>query len=288
MTGLAAGCDCHVHVVGPAAQFPQDAARTYTAAPAPAETLIDTAAPHGITRFVVVQPSFYGTDNGCTLAALAQLGDHGRGVAVLGAETDTATLRRLDARGIRGVRLNLYSTISRRAGTVADDPLGPMLALAARAGWHLELIAPLADLAAMAARVANTPVPVVLDHYGLFGSATPTDADGAALLALLARPHVWMKLSAPYRVSPEALATRPPSAWLNALLKAAPDRCVWGSDWPHTPPHAAQTGTRHTLAYRPIPYAGLVRDFVAAVGDPAALARILVENPGRLYGFPPA
>jgi predicted TIM-barrel fold metal-dependent hydrolase len=286
MTGLAAACDCHVHIVGPTAEFPQDAARTYTAAPAPAETLIDAAAPHGITRFVVVQPSFYGTDNRCTLSALARLGDRGRGVAVLAPDTDAAALRRLDALGIRSVRLNLYSTISQRAAV--GNSLGPIVALAARAGWHLELIAPLATLRTLAAQVAAAPVPVVLDHYGLFGNATPDDADGAALLDLLARPHVWMKLSAPYRVSPDALATRPPAAWLNALLKAAPDRCVWGSDWPHTPPHAAQTGTRHTLAYRAIAYADLVHDFVAAVGDPAALARILVENPGRLYGFPPA
>lgn len=287
MTGLAAACDCHVHIVGPAAAFPQDAARTYTAAPAPAAALIDAAAPHGITRFVVVQPSFYGTDNRCTLSALARLGDRGRGVAVLAPDTDAATLRRLDALGIRGVRLNLYSTISQRAAA-GGDRLAPMLALAARAGWHLELIAPLATLRTLAAQVAAAPVPIVLDHYGLFGNATPDDADGAALLGLLARPHVWMKLSAPYRVSPDALATRPPTAWLNALLKAAPDRCVWGSDWPHTPPHAAQTGTRHTLAYRAIAYADLVRDATAAVGDAAALARILVENPGRLYGFPAA
>ena len=102
---------------------------------------------------------------------------------------------------------------------------------------------------------------------------------GRRLLELLTASNVWMKLSAPYRVSGNALETRPDREWLAAILEAAQERCVWGSDWPHTPPHEATTP-----AYRPIAYAALVEDFLAALGAAHADA-VMQHNPARLYGF---
>jgi len=105
-----------------------------------------------------------------------------------------------------------------------------------RHGWHVEIIARAETLAAAADVIAKAEVPVVIDHYGLPENEAPAGPAGRALLDLAALPHVWIKLSAPYRYSPDDLATSPPSEWLKALVQAAPDRCVWGSDGPHTPP----------------------------------------------------
>ena len=105
------------------------------------------------------------------------------------------------------------------------------------------------------------------------------------MLKLLALPHVWIKLSAPYRVRPDPLATRPDATWLAAILTTAPDRCVWGSDWPHTPPHEAQMGSAVLAPYRNLHSATLVDDFIVATGSVELAERILSDNPARLYDF---
>ena len=95
-----------------------------------------------------------------------------------------------------------------------------------------------------------------------------------------------MKLSAPYRVSTNPLETRPNQAWLAAILAVAADRCVWGSDWPHTPPPGVQkTGGEILEGYRPLSYEGLVDDFYAALPSQELAERIMSDNPARLYGF---
>jgi predicted TIM-barrel fold metal-dependent hydrolase len=128
-------------------------------------------------------------------------------------------------------------------------------------------------------------VPVVIDHYGLYTGTKPDEPAGVALLEVLARPHIWIKLSAPYRVSADPFATRADPAWVEAFLKVAPDRCVWGSDWPHTPPHDQHTGSAILSPYRSLRYEALVDDFIAATGSAELAERILSDNPARLYGF---
>src|SRR6266853_4182531 len=104
-------CDCHVHIVGTTEQFPQTSHGSYVAPPASVESLRAVAEPLGVRRFVIVQPSFYGTDNSCLFEALDQLGDSGRGVAVVdAASTSSNILESYVLRGIRGLRLNFYST----------------------------------------------------------------------------------------------------------------------------------------------------------------------------------
>lgn len=279
-------CDCHVHIVGPREQFQQAATRSYTAAPAELESLRALAEPLGVTRYVVVQPSFYGVNNACLLAALAKLGERGRGViAADAARTAAPQMEWYAGRGVRGVRINLYSKgVAETAG-----PLEPILAgwrgKFPDSGWHLEIIAPLRVLLSGGGAIANSPAPVVIDHYGLPGDAEPDSAAGKKLLKLAASPQVWFKLSAPYRTLADPLATRPPAAWLRALLEAAPDRCVWGSDWPHTPPHQEHHGAGSAAPYRPLSYVQVLEDFLAALPEPGMAQRILAENPRKLYGF---
>jgi predicted TIM-barrel fold metal-dependent hydrolase len=280
-------CDCHVHVVGPLAQFPQSSTRSYIAAEASLEDLQSQALPEGVSRFVIVQASFYGADNSCLLATLDQLGDRGRGVVAMDLNLAIpSTMDDYERRGVRGLRVNLYSKSLLFSPERIADLVQATLEKVPSRRWHVEIIAPASLLVQASKIVTSSRVPVVLNHYGLPGEASPDSPDGRLLLALASMPHVWVKLTAPYRISPDPLATKPPGNWLAALLKAAPDRCVWGSDWPHTPLDVDQKGRDQLAAYRQISYARLVREFVAALPDPSLAQRILVENPQRLYGFP--
>jgi len=279
-------CDSHVHIVGPADRYPQVPDRTYLAGVAPIERLQALAAPHGIARFVVVQPSFYGTDNSATLRALDALGEDGRGVAVIDPRARTPDmLSDFQRRGVCGLRINLYSPIRAPGGDRLEDMFAATAAVAQRMAWHVQVIAPLAILLRATGILARAPVPVVIDHYGLFGDIRPDSPDGRALLALAVLPHVWIKLSAPYRMAAGPLATRPDRDWLAALLAAAPDRCVWGSDWPHPPPHDSHKGAEFEAPYRALSYARLVEDFLAALPDARLADAVMRDNPVRLYGF---
>jgi predicted TIM-barrel fold metal-dependent hydrolase len=279
-------CDSHVHVVGPIDRYPQLQARAHPAPPAPLQRLCALGAACGIERFVIVQPSFYGTDNRLVLESLDALDGRGRGVAVVDPATvPQAELRDYAARGVRGLRLNLYSPVGNVDRGRLPAAFAAAAAIAEPLGWHVQVIAAIEILVEHADLLGRSAVPIVIDHYGVYGRHSPTGAAGKALLDLLRRPHVWVKLSAPYRVSDDPLATKPDPAWLAAFLDAARDRCVWGSDWPHTQPHGPQADVATATGYRPIAYATLVDDFVAALGSAELSDMIMRDNPARLYGF---
>ncbi len=279
-------CDCHVHVVGPVDQYPQVTERTYLAGPASLETLQALGASRGIDRFVIVQPSFYGDDNSMLLDTLDQLNGKGRGVAVVEpGKVERTELTRLRAAGVRGLRANLYSPLAGKPiGTLADAIYG-IEALARSIEGHIELVAPIEILAKNADLISRSSVPVVIDHYGLYGSSRPGDALGGALLAMVRSEHVWIKLSAPYRHDKGPLNIIPDPAWVKAFLEVAPDRCVWGSDWPHPPPHDTHEGPAVQSAYRPLSYSKLVDRFLESIPGNVSPDRVMSENPNRLYGF---
>jgi predicted TIM-barrel fold metal-dependent hydrolase len=286
-TFLAGACDCHVHIVGPTVRFPQAAQGSYVAGPAAVESLRAVAEPLGVSRFVIVQPSFYGTDNSCLFEALDKLGDSGRGVAVVDeASITSGILESYDQRGIRGLRLNFYSSPVADVNRKLERSLAETLAILPRDTWHVEIIARAGTLAAVAPIIARSTISIVIDHYGLPEDEAPESPAGRALLELISLPHVWVKLSAPYRCGKDPLTTSPPSEWLAALAHAAPDRCVWGSDWPHTPPRNDAPSKNKMLPYRTISYVRLFDDFLGALESPELARRVLIENPIRLYGFP--
>jgi predicted TIM-barrel fold metal-dependent hydrolase len=279
-------CDCHVHIVGPADRYPQVPERTYLAGVASVETLKRLGAKRDIGRFVIVQPSFYGADNSATLDALDALEGNGRGVAVIDPlATSPDILAQFHRRGVRGLRINLYSPIKSPGGDTLEAAFAATAEIARAMGWHVQVIAPLPLLLASIHVLSQAPVPVAIDHYGLYGDQAPDSDAGRRLLELIALPHVWVKLSAPYRMAHGPLNMKPDRPWLTALISVAPDRCVWGSDWPHPPPHEEQKGALLGTPYRPLSYETLVDDFVAALPSIAHADRIMRDNAERLYGF---
>ena len=192
-------------------------------------------------------------------------------------------LMKMKERGVRGLRINLYSPLGSNAPL--QTRFNALQSTARDMDWHIEVIAPLKVLAQESVLLASAKVPVVLDHYGLYTGFAPHRAEGRLLIELLSLPHIWMKLSAPYRSSYDALATHPDAIWLAEMLKAAPDRCVWGSDWPHTPPHEAQGDGEKLVPYRSLRYTDVFDDFCVAVGSAELCERILTDNAAKLYGF---
>lgn len=277
-------CDSHIHIVGPTDRYPQVNDRTYLANVATLKQLESVSAARAIRRFVIVQPSFYGADNSLLVESLVVLAGRGRGVAVVDPRATSArTLSGMAERGVRGLRLNLYSPLREKAPLANRFPA--IAGLARELNWHIEFVAPLKMINENAELLKTSRVPVMIDHYGFYTGVIPEESEGAALLKLLAMPHMWIKLSAPYRTSSNPLATKPDPAWHAAILAVAPDRCVWGSDWPHTPPHEKQMGSTAIAPYRNLRYETLVDDFIAATGSAGLTERILSDNPARLYEF---
>lgn len=278
-------CDCHVHLFGPFDRYPLAPQRLYTPAPAQMTDLLSMLDQAGVARAVLVQPSAYATDNRCQLYALTAYPDRFRVVAVIDPATGMGELQRLHALGVRGVRLNLASS-GGRSGAQTVRLVEEMAARIAPLGWHLQMFVSLAAIAEIAPAVRALPVDVVFDHMGLADAALGTAQPGlAAFMQLLDSGRVWVKLSAPYRVSADQYGNAAVVALARALLAANPERAVWGSDWPHIDRHAHSVGGEPPpVSYRPLDYGRLLAALAEwASGDD--LARVLVRNPARLYDF---
>ena len=279
-------CDCHVHVFEPA-RFPYWSGRGYTPPPATAPELLALQHALHMDRVVIVTPSVYGTDNAATLDGMRQLGpQRARGVAVIDEATSPAQLDAMARAGIRGVRVNLE-----QAGVFDPAASAKRLDAAVRqiAGrpWHLQIYARLSVLAALKDQLAALPVPVVLDHFaGARAALGPQQPGFDAVLDLVRAGKAYVKISGAYRASDKAPDYPDVAPLARALVAANPDRLVWGSDWPH-PDAAAVPGRKPTDTAPALPIDdGRVLNLLAGwAPDPAIRARILVENPARLYGF---
>lgn len=263
-------CDSHFHIFGPYDRFLMSETRPYTPPPALIAHYLDMANTLGLTRRVVVQASVYGTDNAVTMDAVAQFGqDNARAIVVVDDAASPAELRRLADAGAVGVRFNAVSG----NGTPVDQ-LESLARRVADLGWHIQLYMKGDVLMALAPRLAQLPVPLVLDHMaGVKAADGPEGAELAAALRLLDTGRVHVKICG-YRASAAPYADLTPIA--RRFVAAAPERCVWGTDWPHTQfPTPAQMLDD-----------GLLLDWLFDwVPDAATRHRILVDNPAALYGF---
>jgi predicted TIM-barrel fold metal-dependent hydrolase len=278
-------CDCHVHVVGDRDAYPMVAERHYTPGPATVDDLRHHLARHGLQRTVIIQPSFYGTDNRCMLQALRDLAGTGRGVAVVDVAISDDELRALHSQGVRGLRLNIESSGSGDAKDV-DAALTYWSQRIAALGWHIQIYAALDTLCGALPVLQNLSAPIVLDHFAMVQDTTPKDDVRAqAVLSLVRSGSAYVKLSAPYRVQSSQNPNLDAVTQIAArFLQANPERVLLGSDWPHTNREPGKAA--HELsAYRPIEHPTLLDGIHAWLPTAALRKQVLVDNPARLYGF---
>jgi D-galactarolactone isomerase len=266
--------DCHHHIYD--SRYPADARATLRPADATVDDYRLLQARLGTTRSVVVQPSTYGTDNRCLVDALERFGTHARGIAVVDSTVDRAELERLHAAGVRGVRFNL----SRPAGAPVED-MEVLARAIAPLGWHMQIHALADELLPVLERLQALPVPVVIDHLSRLPQPRGTDHPVyAALRRRVDLGNTWIKLSGVYHDSVTGAPDYADAAQVfRAWAQAAPERVLWGTDWPHVASMAGE---------KPMPDDARMLDLVGDwVPDAQHRQRILVDNPVTFYGFTP-
>lgn len=279
-------CDCHTHVFGDPRRFPFTANRTYTPESASVAEMRALHRALHTTRVVVVQPSVYGTDNRCTLDAIAQLGSGARGVAVIDDSTSAVALDDMAGRGIRGIRINL-ATAGQTDPEIGRRRFDAAVKRVAGRGWHIQIYAQLSVIEAMRRELAESPVAVVFDHFGGARAADGTSQPGFdVLLDLVRSGRAYVKISAPYRGSAKTPDFADMGPLARALIAANVRRILWGTDWPH-PDTARGSGRKPTdiSPLRRIDDGRLFNEFASWAATAAQRSAILVDNPRTLYGF---
>lgn len=260
-------CDTHFHVFEPG--YPAVPDPQYTFPDATIEAYLRVTDWLGVSRMVLVQPTYYGTDNSLLVDAMRKIGPRCRGVARIGDDTTDAELDSLHEAGVRALRLDLFA----RADWPVEDLVDYVRAMATRTrprGWHLQFYSPgvvVRDLLPFLAVLEDT---FVIDHMGYMKASDGlSDVDFERLLDVLEGGYCHIKLSGPYRVAGD----EPLSAvdrLGRALVRARPDRLIWGSDWPHLPEGGRDTGE-------------LLNLLAVWAPDETDRQRILVDAPRRLF-----
>jgi D-galactarolactone isomerase len=262
-------CDCHMHIYD--AKYPVAATATLK----PSDALVSDykllQGRIGTTRNVVVTPSTYGTDNRITLDAIAQIGPTARGVAVVDTSVTDAELKRMNDLGIRGIRFNLV-----QAGATTAEMIEPLSKRVNDLGWHIQVHMTGDQIAAIEDLWLRVPSPIVFDHLGRIAQPNALDNPGFKTISkLIDKGKTWVKLSGAYQDSKVGRPTYSDTVPLaRAYIKAAPERMVWASDWPHP-------------TEKEKPDDAVLFDLLAEwAADAATRTTILVQNPVTLYGFP--
>ncbi len=262
--------DTHMHVFE--ARFPLAPTATVTPPEAPLSDYQAVCARLGIERCIIVQPSGYGTDNSCTLEAIAAFGPGARGIAVVDENVTDDELGRLHRAGIRGLRFHMLP-----GGVVPWESLPRLAARIVELGWHAQVQLDGRELPEREAMLNDLPGTLVIDHTGKFlEPVTPDDPAFRVLLDLVEEGSTYVKLSAPYETS----KVGPPlfddvGALAKVLAEEAPERMLWATNWPHLGQSPERVGDE----------AGLLDLLLDWAPDETTRQRILVDNPAQLYGF---
>ncbi|WP_062641447.1 amidohydrolase family protein [Caballeronia arationis] len=268
----ALACDAHCHVFGPAERFPYAEDRSYTPPDAPLESLVALHDHLGLARGVIVQASCHGTDNTAMLDAIARGNGRYRGVAIVDADVTDNTLKALNDAGVRGVRFNFVAHLGGAPDlNVFDRVLRRIEAL----GWHVVLHLDAQDIVKYADLIGRIRVPFVIDHMGRVRAEAGLEQEPfRQLLELMRNPLAWVKVCGSERVSAGKRPFDDAIPFARALVHAAPDRVMWGTDWPH--PNISKD----------MPNDGELVDLLFRIcDDPVLIHKIMVENPERLYDF---
>ncbi|HJV11483.1 MAG TPA: amidohydrolase family protein [Burkholderiales bacterium] len=264
-------CDAHCHVFGPSAKFPYDPKAAYQPQDAPLEDLQGLHARLGLERAVIVHASCHGADMRVTLDAIARSGGRYRGTAIVDESYTQKDFERMHEGGIRAVRFNFV----RHLGGRPEMGFFKKTVERVRAmGWHLILHLDAQDIVELNDTLDALPVPFVIDHMGRVKASDGLDqAPFRALLGLMKNLNAWVKICGADRVSSKGPPFGDAVPFGRALVEVAPDRVLWGTDWPHP-----------NVKWMPND-AALLDLFPLMVPDARLQERILVDNPARLYGF---
>ncbi len=274
-------CDSHFHVFGPAGKYAYGTDLRYAPPHAPLEDYLALAKHLGLVRFVFVQPSAYGRDNACMLDAMREVGSqHCRGIVDVDENAPDAELARLHAAGVRGVRVNVSPIHPPMAG-LADKLKERIARLQPRCrelGWQLDFLAPGWLTQALVPVLRTLTVDFTVAHMGMFLAQDGVRQPGfQQLLDLVGKGgdhgrRCYVKFTGTYRMS-TAPGFKDVTPLARALIDAAPDRIIWGSDYPHLS-FADQVGSVELF--------NLLADWAP---DPGVRKQILTDNPQRLFGF---
>ncbi len=265
-------CDAHCHVFGPAHKFPYSEDTTYTPPDAPREKLKELHDILGVQRVVIVQASCHGTDNSAMLDAIAHNKENYRGVCIASNEYSDKEFDRLHEGGIRGVR---YNFVKHLGGTPDLNDMRRVVERVKPMGWHLVIHVDAPDLIEFEDLFASFDLPKVIDHMG----RVPTSGGirqrpFQILLDFMQREDFWVKVCGSERISQGGPPFYDAIPYAQALIDVAPDRILWGTDWPH--PNISKF----------MPNDGDLVDLVPLFArDKTLQKKVLVDNPARLYGF---
>ncbi len=271
----AGACDAHCHVFGPGDKFPYAPTSTYTPPDAPKEKLATLHDTLGIDRAVIVQASCHGIDNSAMLDAIASSDGRYRGVCNASDTFSDAEFERLHEGGIRGVRFNFVKHLG---GAPDLEKMWAVVRHVEDLPWHVELHFDAGDLLEFEDVIDDIPLPVVIDHMARVPVADGVQqAPFQALLRKFAESdHLWIKISGSERISDAGPPFTDAVPFAQALIDVAADRVIWGTDWPHP----------NILKF--MPNDGDLVDLIPAmIADEKTQKMVLVENPQRLFGFPP-
>jgi predicted TIM-barrel fold metal-dependent hydrolase len=263
-------CDCHAHILGPADRYPYVPERSFTPPDALESSYLKVLSTLGFERNVVVQLSAYGTDNSRLLAAIKTMGpERACGVGAFKPDVTPATLREMDAQGIRAAR---FITTAKGGASLADLP--DIARKVAPLGWHIEMYVPPAVWPDLLPVIDTLPVGVVFDHMAAMrADFDPNGSIFRDVMRKLESGKHWVKLCG-YRASIADYPYADVKPLAQQFIRHVPDRCVWGTDWPHT------TITGY------MPDDGELLDLLFEwAPDEAVRHKILVENPAKLYRF---
>ncbi|HEY2758203.1 MAG TPA: amidohydrolase family protein [Pseudolabrys sp.] len=261
--------DAHCHVFGPGDKFPYAPNRRYTPEDAPKEMLRALHDHHGIERAVIVQASCHGKDNAAMLDCIASDPKRYRGVAIVDDTFTDADFDTLDRGGVRGVRFNFVKHLGGAPDTVVFNRV---LDRIKGRGWHVVLHVDAPDIIPLSDMIRKLPLPFVIDHMGRVPAAAGVDQPPLkALIEIAKQDNAWIKVCGSERIDMPPYAKAVPIA--HALVEAAPNRVLWGTDFPH--PNSTHDADEADLV-------DLVPQFAP---EPQRQKAVLVDNPARLYGF---
>nr|WP_041757447.1 amidohydrolase family protein [Bradyrhizobium sp. ORS 278] len=266
--------DTHTHIFGPASTYPFSATRPYTPPDAPLEMFRSLHAKIGVERAVIVNATVHGTDNRVVTDAIAQSNGNYKGVANINAAMSDADLDSLGKAGICACRFAFL----RRLGGVGDmNVFRTLVDRVAAIGWHVDIYLEAGTIKEFVPILKALPVTYVIDHMGTISAANGLDdAEFAALLDLQASDDkCWVKITGPERASAAGAPFLDAVPFAKKLIDNAPDRVIWGTDWPH--PNV-----------KIMPNDGDLVDLIPLYApDPAIQRKLLVSNPERLFKFEP-